>query len=199
VLDVLPQLRDGVLAGLTVEALHGRLSAEEKDAVMGRFVRGETSVLVATTMVEVGVDVPNATVMATLDADRFGISQLHQLRGRVGRGAAQGLCLLYTEAEPDSPAWRRVDAVARTLDGAELARLDLRERREGDVLGAAQSGRRGSLRLLNLLTDEALLLAARSTAEDLVRADPELSAHPLLAAAVEERIGEERAAYLEKA
>jgi ATP-dependent DNA helicase RecG len=199
VLDIHPMLRDGPLAGLSIDVLHGRLSTEEKDAAMGRFTGGLTSVLVATTMVEVGVDVPNATVMVVLDADRFGISQLHQLRGRVGRGSAGGWCLLHTDAEEGTPARRRVDAVAATLDGADLARLDLRERREGDVLGAAQSGRKRSLRLLNLLTDESLLLAARSEAEALVRADPDLSGEPLLAAAVEERVGEDRAAYLEKA
>jgi ATP-dependent DNA helicase RecG len=199
VLDIAPMLQEGPLAGLAVEVLHGRLSAEEKDAVMGRFVRGETPVLVATTMVEVGVDVPNATVMTILDADRFGISQLHQLRGRVGRGTAPGWCLLRTDAAPGSPAFQRVEAVGATLDGAKLARLDLRERREGDVLGAAQSGRKRSLRLLNLLTDELLLTNARSEAEALVRADPDLTAHPLLAKALEERVGEDRAAYLEKA
>jgi ATP-dependent DNA helicase RecG len=199
VLDVLPQLQQGELAGLRIEALHGRLSTEEKDAAMGRFVRGETDVLVATTMVEVGVDVPNATVMAVLDADRFGVSQLHQLRGRVGRGSATGWCLLHTDADEDTPARDRVEAVARTLDGAELARLDLKERREGDVLGAAQSGRRRSLRLLDLLTDEKLLLEARAEAESLVRADPDLTGQPLLAAVLAERLSEERAAYLEKA
>ncbi len=199
VLDIAPKLQEEDLAGLSVEVLHGRLASEEKDAVMGRFVRGETSVLVATTMVEVGVDVPNATVMAVLDADRFGISQLHQLRGRVGRGALGGWCLLHTESLEGTPARARVDAVAKTLDGAELARLDLTQRREGDVLGAAQSGRKRSLRLLNLLTDESLLIDARSEAEALVRADPDLRDHPLLARAVEERVGDEGAAYLEKA
>src|SRR5439155_27093764 len=115
---------------------------------MRRFTAGEVDVLVATTVVEVGVDVPNATVMVVLDADRFGVSQLHQLRGRVGRGEQDGLCLLVTEAEVGSPARERVDCVAATLDGFELARLDLEQRREGDVLGATQSGRRSSLRLL---------------------------------------------------
>jgi ATP-dependent DNA helicase RecG len=198
VLDVAPKLKEGALAGLTVELLHGRLSSEEKDAVMGRFARGETSVLIATTMVEVGVDVPNATVMVILDADRFGVSQLHQLRGRVGRGAAASWCLLRTDAEDGSPAYRRVEAVAATLDGAKLARLDLRQRREGDVLGAAQSGRRGSLRRLDLLNDDALLMNARAEAEAIVRADPELAGLPLLAQAVEERVGEQGAAFLEK-
>jgi ATP-dependent DNA helicase RecG len=166
---------------------------------MGRFVSGQVAVLVATTMVEVGVDVPNATVMVILDADRFGISQLHQLRGRIGRGSAPGVCLLRTDEPPTSAAFARVEAVAGTLDGATLARLDLETRREGDVLGAAQSGRRGSLRLLNLLHDEALLTAARTEAETLVRADPELAAHPRLAQVVAERVGEQGAAFLEKA
>jgi ATP-dependent DNA helicase RecG len=198
VLDIAPQLKEGPLAGIEVGVLHGRLTSEEKDAVMSGFVRGETAVLIATTMVEVGVDVPNATVMVILDADRFGVSQLHQLRGRVGRGSAGSWCLLRTDAEPGSPAYQRVEAVAETLDGAKLARLDLRQRREGDVLGAAQSGRRGSLRFLNLLADEVLLTNARAEAESLVRADPELVELPLLAQAVEERVGEQGAAFLEK-
>ncbi len=199
VVDVVPRLEAGPLAGLSLDMLHGRLTPEEKDDAMTRFVRGETAVLVATTMVEVGVDVPNATVMVIVDADRFGISQLHQLRGRVGRGAAASWCFLATDAVEGSPAHQRVEAVAETLDGAKLARLDLKTRREGDILGAAQSGRRRSLRLLNLLTDEPLLVNARAEAETLVRADPELVGQPLLAAAVEHRIGDERAAYLEKA
>jgi ATP-dependent DNA helicase RecG len=199
VVDVVPRLKDGPLQGIGLDVLHGRLSAEEKDAAMTRFVRGDTPVLVATTMVEVGVDVPNASVMVILDADRFGISQLHQLRGRVGRGSAASWCFLATDAQEGSPAFQRVEEVAKTLDGAALARLDLKTRREGDVLGAAQSGRKRSLRLLNLLTDEALLLHARSEAETLVREDPELSAHPLLAQAVEDRVGEQGAAFLEKA
>ncbi|MDQ1671579.1 MAG: ATP-dependent helicase RecG, partial [Frankiaceae bacterium] len=197
--DVVPRLEGGPLAGLSLDVLHGRLSAEEKDEAMARFVRGETAVLIATTMVEVGVDVPNATVMVILDADRFGISQLHQLRGRVGRGSAASWCFLATDADEGSPVHQRIEAVAGTLDGATLARLDLKTRREGDILGAAQSGRRRSLRLLNLLTDEPLLVNARAEAETLVRSDPELEGQPLLAAAVEDRIGEQRAAYLEKA
>ncbi len=152
----------------------------------------------ATTVIEVGVDVPNATVMVVADADRFGISQLHQLRGRVGRGSAPGWCLLYTDAEPGSPAWERLAAVAATSDGAQLARLDLAQRREGDVLGAAQSGGRRALRLLELLKDEDLILSARDEATALVRADPELSAHPGLAAALAATLDETTAAYLEK-
>ncbi len=165
---------------------------------MSRFNAGQIDVLVATTMVEVGVDVPNATVMVVLDADRFGVSQLHQLRGRVGRGSAAGWCLLHTEAAEGSPARERVEAVAATLDGAELARLDLKERREGDVLGTAQSGRRRSLKLLDLLRDEDLLLAARQEAQEIVAADPDLRQHPELAAVLARRLDEERAAYLEK-
>ncbi|MDQ1633000.1 MAG: ATP-dependent helicase RecG, partial [Frankiaceae bacterium] len=199
VVDVVPRLEGGPLAGLSLDVLHGRLTAEEKDEAMARFVRGETAVLIATTMVEVGVDVPNATVIVILDADRFGISQLHQLRGRVGRGSAASWCFLATDADEGSPVHQRIEAVAGTLDGATLARLDLKTRREGDILGAAQSGRRRSLRLLNLLTDEPLLVNARAEAETLVRSDPELEGQPLLAAAVEDRIGEQRAAYLEKA
>ena len=148
-----PLLAEGPLHGLRVGVLHGRLPADEKDAVMRAFAAGELDVLVATTVIEVGVDVPNATVMVVLDADRFGVSQLHQLRGRVGRGSAAGLCLLVTEAPAGAPARERLDAVASTLDGFQLAELDLELRREGDVLGEAQSGRRSHLRLLSLLHD----------------------------------------------
>ena len=137
-------------------------------------------------MVEVGVDVPNATVMVVMDAERFGVSQLHQLRGRVGRGRAPGLCLLVTEAPPASPARERLDAVAATLDGFKLSRLDLEQRREGDVLGAAQAGRQSSLRLLRLLADEDLIGLAREEATTLVSADPQLAAHPALRAAIDE-------------
>jgi ATP-dependent DNA helicase RecG len=149
-------------------------------------------------MVEVGVDVPNATVMVILDADRFGVSQLHQLRGRVGRGSAAGWCLLHTDAPEGTPAFERVEAVAKTLDGAELAKLDLRERREGDVLGTAQSGRRRSLKLLDLLRDEQLIVTARGEAADIVAADPDLEGHRELAAVLARRLDEEQAAYLEK-
>jgi ATP-dependent DNA helicase RecG len=199
VTDVLPSLAEGPLRDLRLAALHGRLTPEEKDRVMGDFAAGRIDVLVATTVVEVGVDVPNATAMVVLDADRFGISQLHQLRGRVGRGSAAGVCLLFTAAGADSPARRRLDAVAATTDGFELARLDLEQRREGDILGAAQSGRRSQLRLLSVLRDEVLIAEARAEAQAIVAGDPELAAHPLLAREVAALVGEERADYLEKA
>jgi ATP-dependent DNA helicase RecG len=187
------------LSQLRVEQLHGRLVPDAKDDVMRRFTAGDIDVLVATTVIEVGVDVPNATVMVVLDADRFGVSQLHQLRGRIGRGAHAGLCLLVTTATADSPARERVDGVAATLDGFALARLDLEQRREGDVLGASQSGARSSLRLLRLLHDEDLIRDARAEAADLVAADPLLTEHPALWAAVRELVDTERAEYLEKA
>jgi ATP-dependent DNA helicase RecG len=198
VLDVAPMLADGPLAGLRVEMMHGRLAPEAKDDVMRRFAAGAVDVLVATTVVEVGVDVANATVMVVLDADRFGVSQLHQLRGRVGRGTAPGLCLLVTEAAEGSSARERLDAVASTTDGFKLAELDLEQRREGDVLGATQSGRRSHLRLLSLLRDTDLIRDARAEAIALVEEDPELDRHPALAASVAALVDEERAEYLEK-
>ena len=153
--------------------------------------------LVATTVVEVGVDVPNATVMAILDADRFGISQLHQLRGRVGRGSAAGLCLLVTDSPAGTPSRERLDAVASTVDGFELAEVDLEQRREGHVLGEAQSGR-SSFKLLSLIRDRDLITAARAEASAIVDADPDLADHPGLAAAVTRLIESERAEFLEK-
>jgi ATP-dependent DNA helicase RecG len=162
------------LSEVTVAMLHGRLPSEEKEEVMSRFAAGETSVLVSTTVVEVGVDVPNASVMVICDADRFGISQLHQLRGRIGRGAHPGVCLLLTRSGPDTLARQRLDAVAATRDGFVLADVDLEQRREGDVLGASQSGSRSSLRLLRVLTDADVIAEARSVAERCVRDDPEL-------------------------
>jgi ATP-dependent DNA helicase RecG len=199
VADVLPMLSDGPLHGLRVAALHGRLGADDKDRTMLDFAAGKIDVLVATTVIEVGVDVPNATVMAVLDADRFGVSQLHQLRGRVGRGGHPGICLLVTDAPADTPARARLDAVAATTDGFALARLDVEQRREGDVLGAAQSGRRRQLKLLSLLRDEELITAARTEAGDIVAADPTLVEHPLLAAQVAALVNEDQAEYLEKA
>jgi ATP-dependent DNA helicase RecG len=190
-------LEEPALAGLSVEVLHGRLSSEEKDAVMGRFSRGELDVLVSTTVVEVGVDVPNASVMVVMDADRFGVSQLHQLRGRIGRGGHPGLCLLVTGSDAE-PATERLDAVAATTDGFELARLDLSQRREGDILGAAQHGRRTQLEFLHILDDEEVIEQAREDAFALVADDPELTAHPELAAAVQARVDAEQAAYLER-
>jgi len=192
------QLTEHQLAGLRVGVLHGRLAPEEKDSVMTAFAAGTVDVLIATTVIEVGVNVPNATVMAVLDADRFGVSQLHQLRGRVGRGSAPGLCLLVTEAPADAPARERLDAVAGTLDGFELSRIDLEQRREGDVLGASQSGRRSSLKLLRVLHDEDLLRDARDAAITLVERDPELTGEPALAAAVAALVTSDRATFLEK-
>ena len=199
VLEVGPALAEGPLAGLRVGLLHGRMAPEAKDAAMRDFAAGAIDVLVATTVIEVGVDVANATVMVVLDADRFGVSQLHQLRGRVGRGGHAGLALLVTEAPDASPARARLAAVEATLDGFVLARLDLEQRREGDVLGHSQSGRRSSLRLLSVLRDEAVIADARDEAFALVAADPTLAGHPGLAAELAEALGEERAEYLGKA
>jgi ATP-dependent DNA helicase RecG len=199
VLDLAPALAEGPLAGLRLRVLHGRLPTEEKDAAMRAFADGLADVLVATTVVEVGVDVPNATAMVVMDADRFGVSQLHQLRGRVGRGREPGLCLLVTEAAGGTKARDRLDAVASTLDGFRLSRLDLEQRREGDVLGAAQAGKKRSLKLLTLLSDEALIGQAREEASTLVEADPELAAHPALSAAIGSLLDEEQAEFLEKA
>ena len=199
VMELLLLLEQGPLAGLRTAALHGRLPPEVKDEVMQRFAGGELDVLVATTVIEVGVDVPNATVMVVMDADRFGVSQLHQLRGRVGRGAHPSLCLLVSEAEPGTSARGRLDAVAATSDGFVLSRVDLEQRREGDVLGAAQSGSRSSLRMLQLLRDEDVIVAARAEAAAIVADDPVLARHPALAAAVDAVLDAERATFLEKA
>lgn len=198
VVEVLAELRaTPALAGLRLTALHGRMPGEEKEATMRAFVAGEIDVLVSTTVIEVGVDVPNASVMVILDADRFGISQLHQLRGRVGRGGLPGLCLLVSGTRSQSVG-ERLEEVARTADGFELARLDLRQRREGDILGAAQHGRRTQLRFLHVLEDEELIEAARGDAIALVGDDPELAAHPQLAAAVAGWVDAEQAAWLER-
>jgi ATP-dependent DNA helicase RecG len=199
VLDVAPRLAEGALEGLRIGVLHGKLPTDEKDFVMRAFERGELDVLVATTVIEVGVDVPNATGMVILDADRFGLSQLHQLRGRVGRGSAAGVCLLVTEMPAGTTARERLDAVAGTTDGFELARLDLELRREGDVLGALQSGRQSGLRLLSLLRHEEIISKAQAYATQIVADDPGLRRHRGLAALVAETVGdEERAAYLDK-
>jgi ATP-dependent DNA helicase RecG len=199
VVDLAAELGSGPLAGVRLAVMHGRLPPEQKDRVMLAFAEGSVDVLVTTTVVEVGVDVPNATTMVIMDADRFGVSQLHQLRGRVGRGSHEGLCLLVTEAEAGSPSRQRLDAVAATLDGFKLSRLDLEQRREGDVLGAAQAGRRSSLKLLTLLADEKLIGHARRAAMELVDADPALAGQPALAAAVAALVDPERAEFLEKA
>jgi ATP-dependent DNA helicase RecG len=176
--ELAPMLHAGALAGLKIAILHGRLSGEEKDSTMQAFSAGEIDVLVSTTVIEVGVDVPNATIMVIMDADRFGVSQLHQLRGRVGRGSSPGLCLLVTSSPEETPARARLDAVAKTLDGFELSRIDLEQRREGDVLGASQSGTRSHLRLLRVLRDEALIEQARSDAQELIATDQDLAKHP---------------------
>ena len=198
VLDIAEQLVKGPLAGLRVEALHGRMHPDAKDDVMTRFAAGEVDVLVATTVIEVGVNVPNATAMVIMDADRFGVSQLHQLRGRVGRGSAPGLCLLVSEMPEAASARARLDAVAGTLDGFELSRIDLEQRREGDVLGQAQSGTRSSLRMLTVIDDEDVIAAAREEATALVAADPELAGHPDLRSALESLVDADREEYLDK-
>ncbi|MET8829088.1 ATP-dependent DNA helicase RecG [Streptomyces sp. NPDC004610] len=198
VLEVADQLAKGPLSGLRIEVLHGRMHPDDKDAVMRRFAAGETDVLVATTVIEVGVNVPNATAMVIMDADRFGVSQLHQLRGRVGRGSAPGLCLLVTEMPEASPARQRLAAVAATLDGFELSRIDLEQRREGDVLGQAQSGARSSLRVLAVIEDEEIIAEAREEATGLVAADPDLTALPGLRTALDALLDEEREQYLDK-
>ena len=197
VVEVAAELEAGPLNGLRVGVLHGRLTPQEKDEVMGRFNDGGVDVLVATTVVEVGVNVPNASVMAILDADRFGVSQLHQLRGRVGRGSVAGLCLLVTETDADSPAAERLKAVASTTDGFKLSEIDLQQRREGDILGAAQSGRRSSLRLVSVLSDRELIYEARQAATDLVVRDPDLAGHPALARAISALTDSDRASFLE--
>ncbi|MFK5690031.1 ATP-dependent DNA helicase RecG [Ornithinimicrobium sp. LYQ92] len=181
---------------LRIEVLHGRMPAEDKDAVMQAYAAGRVDVLVSTTVIEVGVDVPDATTMVVLDADRFGISQLHQLRGRVGRGGRSGLCLLMTQGQ-DPEGVARLEQVAATTDGFELARLDLETRQEGDVLGATQSGGRRTLRFLRLARDEDLIVAAHEAAWRTVEADPELAGHPALAAELD-RLDQARAAFLER-
>ncbi|MFI1459490.1 ATP-dependent DNA helicase RecG [Nocardia carnea] len=198
VLDVFDRLRTGPLAHLRIGLLHGRLPADEKDQVMRDFNAGDIDVLVCTTVVEVGVDVPNATVMVIVDADRFGVSQLHQLRGRIGRGEHPGLCLLITDAAPGGPAMTRLEAVAATTDGFELSVLDLRQRREGDVLGSAQSGTARSLRLLSLLDDLEVITTAQELARTLVADDPGLTGHPGLAAMMHAAVDSERLEYLAK-
>jgi ATP-dependent DNA helicase RecG len=198
VLDIAEQLTAGPLAGLRVGILHGRMQPDDKDAVMRRFAGGQVDVLVATTVIEVGVNVPNATAMVIMDADRFGVSQLHQLRGRVGRGSAPGLCLLVTDMPEASPARARLGAVASTLDGFELSRIDLEQRREGDVLGQAQSGARSSLRMLAVIEDEEIIAAAREEAAAVVARDPELADSPELLTALDALLDTEREQYLDK-
>ncbi|WP_394938388.1 ATP-dependent DNA helicase RecG [Psychromicrobium sp. YIM B11713] len=199
VVEVLDQLRrEPLLAGCRIEALHGKLDPAEKASIMRDFAEGEIQLLVSTTVIEVGVDVPNATLMVILDADRFGISQLHQLRGRVGRGGLPGTALLVTELEPEHPSRRRLDAVAATTDGFALSQEDLKLRREGDILGASQSGGRSTLRLLRVVEHEEIIERARADASAIVLRDPELREHPELAAAIDISLNPEKEAFLER-
>ncbi|MGH1548443.1 ATP-dependent DNA helicase RecG [Leifsonia poae] len=197
--SVAAQVRaDPLFRDARIGVLHGRLPSDEKDEVMRSFAAGDIDLLIATTVIEVGVNVPNASAMVVLDADRFGVSQLHQLRGRVGRGDIPGLCLLVTAAEQGSLARERVDAVAATLDGFELANVDLELRREGNVLGSRQSGGRSSLRLLRVVSDGELIAEARVAAEETLEGDPALAQHPALAAALVRRLDESERAFLGK-
>ena len=202
VLEVVEELRSvPALAGVDIAVLHGRMTADDKERTMAQFAAGQVQVLVSTTVIEVGVDVAEATVMVVLDADRFGISQLHQLRGRVGRGSAPGLCLLVSGAaddDPASPAATRLRTLAETTDGFALADVDLELRREGDVLGAAQSGRASSLRLLRVTRDADLIGQARVDATAVVAADPALERSPALREAIEEQLAGEREEFLER-
>ena len=186
------------LATARIATLHGKMSSDEKDAVMRAFAAGAIDVLVATTVIEVGVDVPNASTMVVLDADRFGVSQLHQLRGRVGRGGVASIALFVTWAEPETLGRERVEAVASTVDGFELARIDLELRREGDVLGAIQSGGKSSLRLLRVVQDEDLIVRAREYAQEIINDDEDLANHPALRGALQRRLDETEAAFLDK-
>ena len=199
VTGVVELLRDEpALAGVPVAPLHGRQDPALKSDTMASFTANQTKLLVSTTVIEVGVDVHNATLMVILDADRFGISQLHQLRGRVGRGGLPGTCLLVTTLEPGHPSRRRLDAVAATTDGFELSQEDLKLRREGDILGASQSGGRSTLKLLRVLEHEDVIARARKDAWRIVGGDPSLDAHPVLAAAIDEYLNPEKEAFLER-
>jgi ATP-dependent DNA helicase RecG len=196
--ELAPQLASGALSGLKIAVLHGKQSSEIKDQTMAAFAAGQIQVLIATTVIEVGVDVPNASMMVIMDADRFGVSQLHQLRGRVGRGSAPGLCLLVSSAQEDSPSVQRLISVAATLDGFELARIDLEQRKEGDVLGRSQSGGKSHLRLLRVLRDESLIDQAREVAVKILKTDPDLSNLPELNNEVEKLKSDEAARFMDK-
>jgi ATP-dependent DNA helicase RecG len=196
--ELAPQLASGALSGLKIAVLHGKQSSEIKDQTMAAFAAGQIQVLIATTVIEVGVDVPNASMMVIMDADRFGVSQLHQLRGRVGRGSAPGLCLLVSSAQEDSPSMQRLISVAATLDGFELARIDLEQRKEGDVLGRSQSGGKSHLRLLRVLRDESLIDQAREVAVTILKSDPDLSNLPELNNEVEKLKSDEAARFMDK-
>ena len=196
--ELAPQLASGALSGLKIAVLHGKQSSEIKDQTMAAFAAGQIQVLIATTVIEVGVDVPNASMMVIMDADRFGVSQLHQLRGRVGRGSAPGLCLLVSSAQEDSTSMQRLISVAATLDGFELARIDLEQRKEGDVLGRSQSGGKSHLRLLRVLRDESLIDQAREVAVTILKSDPDLSNLPELNNEVEKLKSDEAARFMDK-
>lgn len=196
--ELAPELATGPLKGLKLAVLHGKLSSEIKDETMSAFARGEIEVLIATTVIEVGVDVPNASMMVIMDADRFGVSQLHQLRGRVGRGGVPGLCLFVSNAQEDSQSMQRLVAVAATLDGFELARLDLEQRKEGDVLGRSQSGGKSHLRLLRVLRDEKLIDQARNVALNILAKQPELINLPQLKSEVEKLKVDEATEFMDK-
>jgi ATP-dependent DNA helicase RecG len=196
--ELAPELASGALKGLKIAMLHGRQGSEEKDQTMAAFSSGAIDVLVATTVIEVGVDVPNASMMVIMDAERFGVSQLHQLRGRVGRGSVPGLCLLVTAAAEQTQSMERLIAISQTLDGFELARIDLEQRKEGDVLGSAQSGGKSHLRLLRVLRDEELIEKSREDALALLKSDPSLSKHPELLAEVSKLKDQESSAFMDK-
>ena len=196
--ELAPQLATGALKGLKIAVLHGRLSSEVKEQTMSAFARGEIQVLIATTVIEVGVDVPNASMMVIMDADRFGVSQLHQLRGRVGRGSVAGLCLLVSNAQEDSQSMNRLQSVAATLDGFELARIDLEQRKEGDVLGRSQSGGKSHLRLLRVLRDEDLIQRAREVALKILAINSEMDHLPELKNEVAKLQSDEAARFMDK-
>ena len=196
--ELAPQLATGALKGLKIAVLHGRLSSEVKEQTMSAFARGEIQVLIATTVIEVGVDVPNASMMVIMDADRFGVSQLHQLRGRVGRGSVPGLCLLVSNAQEDSQSMNRLRSVAATLDGFELARIDLEQRKEGDVLGRSQSGGKSHLRLLRVLRDEDLIQRAREVALKILAINSDMDHLPELKNEVAKLQDDEAARFMDK-
>ena len=187
---------EDALVGVRIGTLHGRMDPAEKTAVMTAFERGEIDLLISTTVIEVGVNVPNATLMIIMDADRFGISGLHQLRGRVGRGSYAGTCLLVTRQEEGGVSRERLDAVASTTDGFELSRIDLAQRREGDILGAAQSGSKSTLRFLRALADADIIERAREDARSVVEKDPTLAKHPSLARTIDRALDADREAFL---
>ena len=187
-----------MLDGIEIGMLHGQMDAEEKDRAMADFTSGKTPLLVSTTVIEVGVDVPQATMMVILDADRFGLAQLHQLRGRIGRGKFGGVCLVWSGAQPDTLASNRLDAFTKTTDGFELAAIDLQLRESGNILGDSQSGRASSLKILDLLADEKVISQARKDAKRLVEADPQLQQHQVLQQAISRRVSEEEQEFLER-